>query len=60
MPHVSGTKHHAAKLNNAKVRQARKSFATGKWSIARLAEKYGVSRPAMSAAVHGHTWKHVT
>lgn len=59
MPARIGAKHHAAKLNAAKVRQARKSHATGKWTIAALAEKYGVAHQTMHAAIHGQTWKHV-
>lgn len=56
----SGTRHHAAKLNNAKVRQARKSYATGKWTISALAQKYGVSVPSMSDVLKFRTWKHVS
>lgn len=66
MPYVTGTKHHSAKLNPAKVRQARKSYevrlkdGSRKWTIADLARKYGVSRPVMSQALKRQTWKHVT
>lgn len=59
MPAHSGAKHHAAKLTVAKVRQARKSHATGKWTITSLAAKYGVTHQTMWAAVHRQTWKHV-
>ena len=65
MPHVIGTKHHSAKLNPAKVRQARKSYevrykdGTRKWTIAALARKYDVSRPVMSQVLKRQTWKHV-
>lgn len=55
-----GNKHHMAKLTAAQVRQARKSYATGKWTYGRLAEKYGVSRQAMQAAVTGRTWAHLS
>jgi uncharacterized protein YjcR len=54
-----GTKHHAAKLTTAKVRQARKSYATGKWTVAKLAEKYGVATQTMHAVLTYRTWKHV-
>lgn len=54
-----GARHHAAKMTAAKVRQARKSYATGKWTISALAAKYGISRPSMSAIVHETTWKHL-
>ncbi|MFD4474597.1 helix-turn-helix domain-containing protein [Streptomyces sp. NPDC058471] len=55
----TGVKHHNAKMTVAKVRQARKSYATGKWSIRRLAEKYGVSHQAMWSVVQRKTWQHV-
>lgn len=55
-----GTRHHAAKMTNAKVRQARKSYATGKWTIAALAAKYDVSWGTMSALLKNETWKHVS
>jgi hypothetical protein len=63
--HVHGTKHHSAKLNPAKVRQARKSYevrlkdGSRKWTIAALARKYGVTRPVMAQAIRGETWAHV-
>ncbi|MFD8117019.1 hypothetical protein [Streptomyces microflavus] len=43
----------------AKVRQARKSFATGRWTIVALAVKYGVTNSTMSAILKHQTWKHV-
>lgn len=55
----TGAGHHSAKLTAAKVRQARKSFATGKWTIAALARKYSVSGPSMAAALRSKTWKHI-
>jgi hypothetical protein len=61
-----GVKHHAAKLTPAKVRQARKSYevrdAEGnrKWSIPKLAEKYGVAYTTMHLLLKRETWKHVT
>ncbi|MFF8831284.1 hypothetical protein [Streptomyces sp. NPDC015131] len=58
-PKGIGTNHHSAKMNTAKVRQARKSFATGRWTQAALARKYGISGPSMAAILQGRTWKHV-
>lgn len=55
-----GAKHHAAKMTAAKVRQARKSYDTGKWTIARLAEKYDLSWTAMNLIIQRETWKHVS
>lgn len=59
MPAKQGAKHHAAKLTAAKVKQARKSYATGKWTISALAEKYGVRNQTMWAIIRERTWKHV-
>lgn len=55
-----GVKHHNAKMTAATVRQARKSYATGKWSIRRLAAKYGVSHQAMWSIVQHKTWVQVS
>lgn len=60
MTALSGTKHHFAKMTVAKVRQARKSYDTGKWSIAALADKYGVAPQTMHAILQRRTWKHVS
>lgn len=63
--HVHGTKHHSAKLNPTKVRQARKSYEVRtpngkrKWTIAALAAKYGVTPATMRQALTGDTWAHV-
>lgn len=54
-----GAKHHAAKMTTAKVRQARKSFETGKWTVKALAEKYGITPQSMHAIIKRTTWKHV-
>lgn len=51
-----GAKHHAAKMTTTKVRQARKSYATGKWTIVGLAEKYGVAHQTMYSILHHRTW----
>lgn len=55
-----GAKHHAAKMTAAQVRQARKSYATGKWTIRGLAEKYGVAHQTMGAIIARKTWQHVS
>lgn len=57
--YVKGVKHPSAKMNVTKVRQARKSYATGKWSIADLAIKYGITPQSMSQILKRQTWKHV-
>jgi hypothetical protein len=55
-----GAKHHSAKMTTVKVRAARKSFATGKWTNVALAEKYGIAPQSMHAILHRRTWKHVS
>jgi uncharacterized protein YjcR len=66
MPARSGNNHHASKLTAAQVRQARKSYevrdkqGNRKWSITRLAEKYGVRPQTMHAILNRKTWKHVS
>jgi len=59
MPARTGVKHHAAKMTAAKVRQARKSYATGNWTIVALADKYGITRQSMDAILRHKTWKSV-
>lgn len=66
MPAMSGAKHHAAKMTTAKVRSARKAYATTtpdgkrKWTIKQLAEKHGISVPSMHAILRRESWKHVS
>lgn len=65
-----GSKHHAAKMTEAKVKAARKAFADASWllvdgkrqpvNISTLAKKYGVSHQAMSDIVKGRSWRHVS
>ena len=51
---VRGGRH--TKLTPAKVRQIRRSYATGRWSQRELGEKYGVHQVTISAVVRGVTW----
>lgn len=55
-----GAKHHAAKMNAAKVRQARKTYDLGKTTIRALADKYGIAHQTMWAIVHRKTWTHIS
>jgi uncharacterized protein YjcR len=61
-----GAKHHNAKMTTTTVRQARKSYEVvdkngrRKWTVAALAEKYGVSPQTMHAIIKRTTWKHVS
>jgi len=59
MPARLGVKHHAAKMTTAKVKQARKSYDTGKWTISGLARKYEISHQAMWSIIRRKTWSHV-
>lgn len=47
------------RLTPKRVAAARRAVAAGRATIADLARRYGVSESALSAAVHGLTWKHV-
>jgi hypothetical protein len=54
-PNQFGDGHYLAKLNADAVREIRSRFA----SVARMAEKYGVSKGAVSCVLAGRTWKHI-
>jgi hypothetical protein len=53
-----GVMHHASKLTDATVREARALAATGDAARA-LARRFGVSQKTMRNALDGRTWKHV-
>lgn len=54
-----GTKHPMAKLTEAKVAEARALRASGKYTTAAIAKRFGVSGSTMSVALRGLKWKHV-
>ena len=64
-----GSEHHAAKMDEASVRAARKTFESGHWlviggkrwpvNVNTLARKYGVSHQTMRSLLHRETWQHV-
>lgn len=54
-----GPKPWSAKLTAGKVRQMRRLFATGKWTKAALAEKFGVHRVTVIGILRGDFWTHV-
>jgi len=54
-----GAKHHFAKLNPEKVREARKRYAEGGISIFDLSLEYGVNASTMYLAINRKTWRHV-
>ncbi len=65
-PHVRGrqrsgfgTQQHSAKLDEAKVREARRLYATSVPSTVKLGRRYGVTPLTINRAIKGVTWKHV-
>jgi hypothetical protein len=56
--HVFGSRHGFAKLNEAKVLEARTRRALGE-KIASIARSYGVAVSTMKDALSGRKWKHV-
>jgi hypothetical protein len=54
-----GTERHTAKLDDSKVMEMRKLYATGNYSRAELARMFGVSENVGGLAIKGKTWKYV-
>ena len=54
-----GTKCGQAKLTDQQVTVLRESYRTSPQTHERLAQMFGVTRKAISEALHGHTWAHV-
>lgn len=54
---VKGETHYRAKLNAQKAQAIRDRYASGSASMTELAEQFGVTSGAISAIVHGHTWR---
>lgn len=64
-----GSKHHGAKMTEAKVRAARKAYQSASWVVLdgkrhpvnanTLAQKYGVAHQTMRSILRGDTWGHV-
>ena len=57
--HVKGEMSGMAKLTNAKVRRARKMWASGNWTQKEIAEVFGVVPSNVSRVLNGKSWKHV-
>lgn len=53
-----GEQHHSAKLTAERIAEARRMVAEG-WRHREIAERFGVSRPTITAALAGRNWKHV-
>lgn len=53
-----GTRHPSARLTPAAVKVIRKEYAAG-MSQQALADRYGITQPAVSSLIRGRSWKHV-
>lgn len=56
--HQHGSRHYFAKLDEAKVLEARARYAAGE-KLEPLAAEYQVSPPTLWYAIRGRTWSHV-
>lgn len=56
---IRGSRHYETHLSEADVRQIRRDYVPRKTPARILAQRYGVSREAISRIVNGDTWKHV-
>jgi len=54
-----GSRHGAAKLTEADVREIRRRYATGGETFAVLADAFSVSPQTVSGIVHMRSWQHV-
>ena len=57
--YFQGTAHGMAKLNDGSVREIRRLYAAGEWTIVALGERFGVSFPTISRIVLRKNWAHV-
>jgi hypothetical protein len=57
--YLKGSDVPGSKLTDSLVVECRKRFRDGGITLTDLACEFGLSRPALSAAVRGRTWKHV-
>ena len=55
-----GEQSHHAKLTERAVREIREQYATGQWSLQRLAVHFGVSRTLIRKVVIRETWRHIS
>lgn len=56
---VRGERFWSAKLNEEKVRKARRLYATGRYTIRELADRFQLAESSMSSILYRRTWKHV-
>jgi hypothetical protein len=55
--HAFGERHGLTKMTSAKVKQARDVYRSGKMSMERLAEKFGIAFSSMQLILREKTWK---
>lgn len=54
-----GEKHHAAKVDNAKVLEIRGLFDSGLWTKTAISKKYGISRQTAADIINRVCWAHI-
>ena len=54
-----GSRHGAAKLTEADVREIRRRYAKGRETFAALGHAFSVSPQTVSGIVHRRSWQHV-
>ena len=54
-----GARHAGAKLNDAAVMEIRRLYHGEGYTMAKLAEIYGVTAKTIANVLHGVTWRHV-
>lgn len=54
-----GSKHWSAKVTEAQVMEARRKYASGRYTLATLAAEYGLTVTPVSQLIRGVTWKHL-
>jgi len=54
-----GSRHGAAKLSEADVREIRRRYAKGRETFAALATAFNVSEACIGLVLHRRTWAHV-
>jgi hypothetical protein len=57
--HTRGDKHGNKKLSEAKVREMRHLYKTGKYTQQQLADKYDIPRTYCNVIINRKQWKHV-
>jgi predicted DNA binding protein len=59
MPVLNGEIHPLAKLTAAQVRTIRQTYEPGRVTMFDLAERYGVSKQAISSIINRLSWHHL-